>query len=384
MAPVTRNKKSKASSDAPAKPAPKDKVATTTTKRKAVDDASPVTIKKTKAVKETQVKQPAISKTGLLPTKKAKESKPTKPSKGQKDKTEAAVEEDSEPPVADDDHPFSDDEDEEAKALAETVDSDDEDPAADAGKGDLFKSGQDVGKAPKPTEASKQASSTSKGESGVLYIGRVPHGFYEYEMRQYFSQFGKILRLRLSRSKRTGASKHFAFLEFEDAAVAEVAQKTMDNYLLFGHILKCKLVPKSQIHDSLWKGANKRFKKIPRSKMQGNDLKKPVTESGWTKRIEREAERRNSKAQKLLDMGYEFEGPQLKDATDVAKETAALEANDEAPKAVDALLAGIAAAEEAASGDLAVKDPAGSSKQDGPKSTSKKTKKASKAKKAKA
>ena len=45
--------------------------------------------------------------------------------------------------------------------------------------------------------------------------------------RSYFSQFGTILRLRLSRSKRTGASKHFAFLEFEDAAVAEVVQKTM-------------------------------------------------------------------------------------------------------------------------------------------------------------
>lgn len=148
--------------------------------------------------------------------------------------------------------------------------------------------------------------------------------------------------------------------------------------------IRCKLVPKSQIHADLWKGANKRFKKIPRSKMQGNDLKKPVTESDWTKRIEREAERRNSKAQKLLDMGYEFEGPKLKGATDVSRETAAPEANDEAPKAVDALLAGIAAAEEAATEDLAVKDPAGSNKQDGPKSTSKKTKKSSKAKKAKA
>lgn len=141
-----------------------------------------MTSKKTKPVKESQVKQPAISKNGLLPTKKAKESKPTKPSKGQKDKTEETVEENSDSPVADGDHPFSDDEDEEAKALAETIDSDDEDPAADVGKGDLFKSGQDVGKAPKPTEASEQASSASNGESGVLYIGRVPHGFYEYEM----------------------------------------------------------------------------------------------------------------------------------------------------------------------------------------------------------
>lgn len=117
--------------------------------------------------------------------------------------------------------------------------------------------------------------------------------------------------------------------------------------------------------------------------MVGNDLKKPLTESGWARRIEREEGRRSSRAQKLLDMGYEFEAPKLKEATDVSKDNAALEANDEAPKAVDALLANIAAAEEAASGDLAIKDLGEDSKQDGPKSTGKKTKK-SKAKKVKA
>lgn len=138
--------------------------------------------KKPKAVKETQVKQPAILKNGLLPTKKPKDTKPTKPSKGQKNKAEEKVEEDSESLVADDDHPFSGDEDDEAKALAEEVDSGDEDPAAAAGKEALFKRGQDVGKAPVPEEASKQVSNTSNGETAVLYVGHIPHGFYEYEM----------------------------------------------------------------------------------------------------------------------------------------------------------------------------------------------------------
>ena len=37
---------------------------------------------------------------------------------------------------------------------------------------------------------------------GVMYIGHIPHGFYERQMRSYFSQFGKVTRLRLSRSKK--------------------------------------------------------------------------------------------------------------------------------------------------------------------------------------
>jgi nucleolar protein 15 len=36
----------------------------------------------------------------------------------------------------------------------------------------------------------------------VLFVGRVPHGFYEDQMRAYFSQFGDVTRLRLSRNKR--------------------------------------------------------------------------------------------------------------------------------------------------------------------------------------
>merc|ERR1712228_160131 len=53
--------------------------------------------------------------------------------------------------------------------------------------------------------------------------GHVPHGFYEKEMRAFFSQFGVVTRLRLSRSKRTGRSKGYAFLEFRHEEVAKVA-----------------------------------------------------------------------------------------------------------------------------------------------------------------
>ncbi len=83
-------------------------------------------------------------------------------------------------------------------------------------------------------------------------------------------------------------------------------------------------------------------------------------------------------------MGYEFEASKLKQATDVSKgDVAALEGNDDASEAIDAPPAETAAAGEVANGDLSVKKPS-KNKQDGPKATSKKTKKSSKAKKVKA
>jgi nucleolar protein 15 len=39
-------------------------------------------------------------------------------------------------------------------------------------------------------------------ERGTLYIGRIPHGFYEGQMKEYFSQFGDVTRLRLARNRK--------------------------------------------------------------------------------------------------------------------------------------------------------------------------------------
>lgn len=37
---------------------------------------------------------------------------------------------------------------------------------------------------------------------GVIYVGHLPVGLFEPQLRRYFEQFGKVLRLRLSRSKK--------------------------------------------------------------------------------------------------------------------------------------------------------------------------------------
>lgn len=41
---------------------------------------------------------------------------------------------------------------------------------------------------------------------GVIYLGHIPHGFYEDQIRDFFSQFGTVNKVRLSRSKKVGDS----------------------------------------------------------------------------------------------------------------------------------------------------------------------------------
>lgn len=70
------------------------------------------------------------------------------------------------------------------------------------------------------TKAAKAAAAAESRppRSNVVYLGRIPHGFFEDQMRGYFSQFGELRRLRLSRSKKSARSRGYAFLEFAGAA----------------------------------------------------------------------------------------------------------------------------------------------------------------------
>merc|ERR1712137_659865 len=89
---------------------------------------------------------------------------------------------------------------------------------------------------------------------GVVFVGRIPFGFFEEQLLEYFSQFGDITRLRLSRNKKTGKSKHYAFIEFKEEEVADIVVDAMDGYLLFGHILQVKRIEPDKVHPKIWKG----------------------------------------------------------------------------------------------------------------------------------
>ncbi|KAF8949241.1 MKI67 FHA domain-interacting nucleolar phosphoprotein [Haplosporangium gracile] len=151
-----------------------------------------------------------------------------------------------------------------------------------------------------------------KSATGVVYLGRIPHGFYEDQMNAYFSQFGKVLRLRLSRNKKTGKSKHYAFIEFASQEVADIVADTMDNYLLFGHQLKCKALQPTQIHPAMFLGANKKFKAIPWrkiSKEKHNAEKSAAQMKQVTKKL---LKNESAKRAKLAELGIDYEFPGYK------------------------------------------------------------------------
>ncbi|KAK3113082.1 nucleolar protein [Teratosphaeriaceae sp. CCFEE 6253] len=163
---------------------------------------------------------------------------------------------------------------------------------------------------------------------GVIYVGRIPHGFYEPQMRAYFSQFGIIQNMRLARNRKTGKSQHYAFVEFTSKAVAEIVAKTMDKYLLFGHIMQVRTVPREQVKENIWDGTGRRKKPAPRNRLEGGRLKRGMVREDWEKRIERESKKRVEKAEQLKEMGYEFDMPDVKSVSEVPVKPKTVEDGD--------------------------------------------------------
>lgn len=157
-------------------------------------------------------------------------------------------------------------------------------------------------------EAKRKAQPASqKVDRAVLYLGHLPRHFTEGPLRSYLSQFGTVTRLRLSRNKRTGASKHYAFVEFADKDVAEIVRETMDNYLILGQLLKVKSVDKNDVHPTLWIGANRTYRKVPQGRRVRVQHDGPKTQEGKQRAERKLLERQEKRKAALKEQGYDYE-----------------------------------------------------------------------------
>ncbi|OAX37615.1 RNA-binding domain-containing protein [Rhizopogon vinicolor AM-OR11-026] len=247
-----------------------------------------------KSTSKPSISNPGKRTAAELPSKTKSILKAAKEPKADSDVPEKAEGSDAE----DDDHlyGFSTDED----------DSSDEEEEA----------GEEVDIGKLPTVAKDDATVKKKLEKakrhptqdrGVIFMGRLPHGFYEDQLKGYLSQFGDVTRLRISRNKRTGRSKHYGFIEFDSSSVAQIVAETMDNYLLMGHILKCKVIPKEKVHPELWVGANKKWKVIPRDQIVRKEHNKPRTDESMRRAEKRLIQRDNERKRKLAEVGIKYD-----------------------------------------------------------------------------
>ncbi|KAL1314929.1 hypothetical protein HN51_041735 [Arachis hypogaea] len=145
----------------------------------------------------------------------------------------------------------------------------------------------------------------------VLYIGRIPHGFYEEEMQGFFGQFGTVKRLRIARNKKTGKSRHFGFIEFQSPEVAKVVAETMHNYLLFEHLLQVHLIPPEEVHPRLWRGFNYKHKPIDSVQLERGRHDKERTLEEYNKLVEKIVKRDNKRRKRLEAAGIDYECPAI-------------------------------------------------------------------------
>ena len=162
-----------------------------------------------------------------------------------------------------------------------------------------------------PLVAVKKARKGTKRElPRVIYVGHVPHGFYEAQMREYFGQFGEVTRVKVSRNKKTGKSKHYAFVEFKHPEVAEIVAESMNNYLLANQVLKIELLEPEKVHPKTFEGTGTKFKTVPWQRRAAATHNRERTEAETRKRnaglIKAEEKRRAKIAAAGID--YDFPG----------------------------------------------------------------------------
>ncbi|NXY34937.1 MK67I protein, partial [Pomatorhinus ruficollis] len=118
---------------------------------------------------------------------------------------------------------------------------------------------------------------------------------------------GTVTRLRLSRSKKTGASKGYAFLEFESDDVAKIVADTMNNYLFSERLLKCQFMPPEKVHENLFKDCDRIFRKPSQPAVRRyNRVRSLVERARMTKRLLRK-ERLLRK--RLAEKGLQYDFP---------------------------------------------------------------------------
>ncbi|CAD6994521.1 unnamed protein product [Ceratitis capitata] len=163
----------------------------------------------------------------------------------------------------------------------------------------------------------KKQQQKQKDKRGVVFLKHLPHGFFEEQLKNYFEQFGAVTRLRLGRSRRTGGSKGYAFVEFEYPEVAEVAAETMDNYLMFKKVVKAAYIPpEKQLYNyfrtSVRKVKNKAGKDIYVSHKTAAIQRKVKQMNNWSdKNYQKRALKKLEKVKKLNEkyahLGIDFE-----------------------------------------------------------------------------
>ncbi|XP_001600029.1 MKI67 FHA domain-interacting nucleolar phosphoprotein-like [Nasonia vitripennis] len=156
------------------------------------------------------------------------------------------------------------------------------------------------------TEVNAQEEKPFVSTRGLVYIGHIPYGFFEDEMKEYFEQFGKVTRVRVARSKKTGKSRGYGYIEFQLPEVAKIAAETMNNYLMCGRLLKATYIPPEKQHFGFFAGKPWTSKIYPKINNRIKELKKnenSISQTQYKKNVKKSLKQLSALEQKLKSSG---------------------------------------------------------------------------------
>jgi nucleolar protein 15 len=87
-------------------------------------------------------------------------------------------------------------------------------------------------------ENDNEKTATGPAPATVVYVGHLPFGFFENEMKSFFAQFGGVVNTKIARSTRSARSKGYGWVQFKSADVAAIACKTMNGYMVRNTLLR--------------------------------------------------------------------------------------------------------------------------------------------------
>lgn len=143
-------------------------------------------------------------------------------------------------------------------------------------------------------------SSQINTASDTIYLGHVPSGFYEKEIKSFFNQFGDVRRVKLFRSEKTGASKGYAFIQFVSSDIPPIVAEAIHGYFLSDRQLVCNVVPTSKCHEGMF---------LPPQKKEVTEKvsDESTSEMKAEKRIRRITRLQKTKMNRLKELGIDFD-----------------------------------------------------------------------------
>lgn len=113
--------------------------------------------------------------------------------------------------------------------------------------------------------------------------------------------------VRLSRSKRTGNSKGYGFVQFSSPQVAKIASDAMSGYFLLEKRLVCHIIPTEKVHENLF--PKKPFRKANFRVNNQKSVNRKRSSSEWEAMTKQQAAREKKKIEKLKKLGIDYEFP---------------------------------------------------------------------------